>query len=319
MKRRIAEHAVDLTVAFPLLDRYEEIMDQIPEEVRTDVGSFADAGRRMVGTMLDHAHGGSVPSASLPSTGELNQWRAAANLAVGGLYMADPQFVDHYASTLPPNHRNLVTSMIQWSQNALAHVEPRDPPPRPADEPAQVPSLPTALADRLGLGWGLTEDGIQRALDGGIDPLQDRLDAAALWALTQTFTLVANAEGVTDDRMTDHVGGYVMTGYVVGRLALGTFEVPFKYSGAEDEEAAANVAALLRELPRKMEPLLLAAGPRVEAFLFGLIPSEAILGIFDQDETTARRFTYFAASMGFQVAVSEWQLFGPVPLDGADD
>ncbi|MFP4512939.1 MAG: hypothetical protein ACLFRV_08355 [Acidimicrobiales bacterium] len=119
MKRRTAEHAVDLAVVFPLLERYEEVQETIPPEVRTDVRSFRLAGEQMVGAMLGHAHGEPIAAAALPSLTDLNEWRAVANLAVGGLYLADPDYVETYAAGLPGNHQALIRSMIQWSEAAL--------------------------------------------------------------------------------------------------------------------------------------------------------------------------------------------------------
>lgn len=120
MKRRLAQHAVDLTVAFPIIVRLGEIEATMPPEVRPHSAGLLAAGQSMSSTMLASAHGATVPALALPSMSELAQWRQLANLAAGSVDIADHAFIDSYMQGLPPDAQRLVRSMVTNANRVLA-------------------------------------------------------------------------------------------------------------------------------------------------------------------------------------------------------
>lgn len=119
MKRRVALHAMDVAVAFPIVARLNEIAPSLPAEARPDAKGLLDAGEQMAAAMLAQAHGENVPSYLLPTPADLNDWRQAANMAAGSVYIADPQWMDSYVASLPADQRRLVGSMLSWAQARL--------------------------------------------------------------------------------------------------------------------------------------------------------------------------------------------------------
>lgn len=122
MKRRLAQHAVDLTIAFPIIARLGEIEATMPPEVRPNAAGLLSTGQSMSTAMLASAHGAAVPALALPSMSELAQWRQLANLAAGSVDIADHAFITSYTLGLPLDAQRLVRSMVTNANRMLARA-----------------------------------------------------------------------------------------------------------------------------------------------------------------------------------------------------
>lgn len=110
MKRRLAQHAVDLEVAFDPLERLEHYVQPDQQEMAR---SFRQGGEVMADVMLQSAHGEEVPPAALPTMSTLNGWRRGANASIRQLHEVDRAYLEHYIGTLPPDGQRLVRSMLK--------------------------------------------------------------------------------------------------------------------------------------------------------------------------------------------------------------
>ena len=103
MKKRLATHARDLMVVFPIL---EQASDRDPSAAQ-----LLRSGRSLSSQILGAAHGESA-SGRVPSLSEVNAWRTSASGAVRAAAKADPTFVSNYVAGLASADRHLVQSLL---------------------------------------------------------------------------------------------------------------------------------------------------------------------------------------------------------------
>lgn len=115
MKRRMALQAVDLAVAFPIIELLKFSADHVVPEYRSHITTVLLEGRAMSSAMLRSAHGEGVATYELPALARLRNWQHLANRLVGAVNEKDPDWVKDYMARLPVSQQKLVQSMIFWS------------------------------------------------------------------------------------------------------------------------------------------------------------------------------------------------------------
>ncbi len=115
LKRRMAQHALDLGVAFPILERMQQQEASFPAEFRNVARNLLTKGRSMFGAMIRTAHG--EDGWPVPSVGEMRDWQRGTNHAVGAVNLAEPEFIAAYINRIRPQQGALVRSMVSWSDS----------------------------------------------------------------------------------------------------------------------------------------------------------------------------------------------------------
>ena len=105
MKRRLAVHAMDLVVVFPILDheaRHSESAAQV-----------LASGRYLADLILAEAHGESSPGYGPPGLREVDAWRTAAARHVVAASAGDPTYVQSYLAGLSADQQRLIRSFLR--------------------------------------------------------------------------------------------------------------------------------------------------------------------------------------------------------------
>jgi len=105
MKRRLAVHAMDLSVVFPILEheaRHSESAAQVLAR-----------GRYLADLILAEAHGQSSPGYGPPGLREVDAWRTTAAQHVVAASAGDPAFVQSYLAGLSAEQQRLIRSILR--------------------------------------------------------------------------------------------------------------------------------------------------------------------------------------------------------------